>query len=154
MGFFFVHSLEKEELMLKRPITYTDFDDVEHTEDFYFNLTRAEILEMMVEPDEGLDKWLENIIAAKNNRAILAEFKKIISTAYGQKSPDGKSFVKSPEMSHAFMQTAAYDALFTDLTTNEESAAVFIMGVLPKDMAKQVEETERKAAATASQPTS
>lgn len=149
MGFFFVHPLKKEERMLKRPITYVDFNDVEQTEDFYFNLTRAEILEMMVGPDEGLDKWLEKIVATNNNREILNEFKKIITTAYGQKSADGKHFLKSPEMSAEFLQSAAYDALFTDLTTNAEAAATFVIGILPKDMAKEAE----KAVATAATQT-
>lgn len=147
MGFFLVIKLEKEPLMLKREIKYKDFNGNEQTEVFHFNISRQELMEMLVEPDEGLDKWLEKILATKDNRALLAQFKKIILSSYGEKSEDGKRFVKTDEIREVFAQTAAYDALFTDLTTNEASAADFIKGIVPEDMAEMAEAAEAKKAA-------
>lgn len=123
--------------MLKRPITYTDFDDNVVTEDFYFNLTKSEMIELIVEKDEGLDEWLKRIVAMEDRRELISEFKRIILLTYGVKSPDGKRFVKSDELRSEFAQTPAYDALFMELATNENAAADFINGVMPKDLREE-----------------
>jgi hypothetical protein len=122
--------------MLKKKITYTDYDGNERTEDFYFNLTKAEVVDMDTGVDGGMQKMLEKIVAEKDNRRIMETFKEIVARAYGEKSADGKRFMKSRELSEAFMQTEAYSELFMELLTNATSASVFINGILPQELAK------------------
>lgn len=118
--------------MLKKPITYTDYDGNTRTEDFYFNLTKAEITEMQVSVDGGLTKMIERIIAAKDAKQIVAIFKDIILRSYGEKSADGRRFIKSPELSEAFSQTEAYVQLFEELSSDADAAAAFVNGIIPK----------------------
>lgn len=122
--------------MLKRTMTYTDYDGNQRTEDFYFNLTKAEVLEMELGTTGGMQKMLEKIVAEQDSRRIIEVFKDIITRAYGEKSADGKRFVKNAELTSAFTQTEAYSDLFMELATNAESASEFINGVVPKDLVK------------------
>lgn len=117
--------------MLKRTITYTDYNDVERTEDFYFNLTKAEIMEMELSTTGGLSEMITRIVNAKDAPAIIKIFKDLILKAYGEKSADGKRFVKSPEISEAFAQTEAYSILFMELSTNADAAAKFVNAIVP-----------------------
>lgn len=121
--------------MLKKRIKYTDYDGNEREEDFYFNLTKAEITEMELSTEGGLQNLIEKIIDAKDTPQIIQFFKKIILTAYGEKSPDGRRFIKSDEISTAFTQTPAYSELFMELATDEVAASAFINGIIPKDLA-------------------
>ena len=118
--------------MLKKTITYTDFDNKSRTEDFYFNLTKAEITEMEMATEGGLAKRLEKIIQEQKMDQIIAEFKDIIRRSYGEKSPDGRRFIKSKELCDAFEQTEAYSELFMELATNAEAAAEFVNGIIPQ----------------------
>lgn len=120
--------------MLKRDITYKDFNDQEVTETFYFNLTRTEIVELEFSYQGGLEATLKKIIETEDVKAIIQEFKKIVLMAYGVKSEDGKRFIKSEEIRQAFSQTAAYDALFMELATSDDAAAAFVKGIIPSDM--------------------
>lgn len=124
--------------MLKKTMTYMDYNGVERTEDFYFNLTKAEIMEMELGVEGGLAEMVNRIIAAKDAPAIIAVFKKLILKAYGEKSPDGKRFVKSDELSTAFSQTEAYSDLYMELATNADEAAKFVNGIVPVMEKKQV----------------
>ena len=124
--------------MLKKTITYTDYNGVERKEDFYFNLSKAEVMEMELSTTGGLAEMIKRIVAAKDQPAIIKVFKDLILKAYGEKSPDGKRFIKSPELSDAFAQTEAYSILFMELATNDEAAAKFINGIVPADMAQQI----------------
>ena len=117
--------------MLKKTITYTDYDGVERVEDFYFNLTRAEAMEMELSTDGGLTSLINRIIAAKDVPSIVKLFKKMILMAYGEKSPDGKRFVKSEELSKAFSETEAYSILFMELATDAEAASNFVNAIVP-----------------------
>lgn len=125
--------------MLKREITYEDFNGERKTESFYFNLTQTEIIEYQVEYEGGLDSVIRNIIAASDIKSLVAEFKKIVLLAYGIRSEDGKRFIKSPELREEFTQTAAFDALFMELATNADAASTFIKGVVPRDFAKEMD---------------
>lgn len=123
--------------MLKKTITYTDYNGVSRTETFWFNLSKAEILEMQLTTDGGLAEMLQKIIETKDAPSLVTIFKDFIFKAYGEKSPDGKRFIKSKELSEAFSQTEAYSQLFMELATNDEAAAAFINAVIPADMAKE-----------------
>lgn len=127
--------------MLKRSITYTDFNDQQVTEVFYFNLSKSELVEMEVSTKEGFGETLKRIVEIEDRYELIKEFKTIILAAYGEKSPDGKSFNKTDELRAAFAQTAAYDALFFELATQPEAIAAFIKGCMPADMGKTIEAT-------------
>lgn len=122
--------------MLKKTITYTDYNGVERTEDFYFNLSKAEVAEMELSVDGGLSTMLENIVKSKDNKEIIKMFKEIVLKSYGEKSSDGKRFMKNAEITEAFSQTEAYSELFIELALNEESAAAFVNGILPANLNK------------------
>ena len=117
--------------MLKKTITYTDYNGSERTEDFYFNLTKAEVVEMEMSTTGGLAEMIKKIVAAQDAPSIIAIFKKLILKAYGEKSPDGKRFIKSDEISNAFSQTEAYSQLFMELATDADKAAEFVNGTTP-----------------------
>ncbi len=120
--------------MLKREIKYTDFNDEEHVDVFYFNWTKPEIMAMQVQVEGGFGQFLQNIVETKNNKELVARFQEIILSAYGEKSEDGKRFIKSDEISKQFSQTAAYEVLYMELLENETAAAEFIAALVPKDM--------------------
>jgi hypothetical protein len=123
--------------MLKRPITYTDFDENKITEVFYFHLSKAEIVELEVSYQDSMEAALKRIIASNDRAKLVAEFKKLILLSYGVKSADGKRFIKTDEAAKEFAQTAAYDALFMELATDANAAAIFVKGILPKDLTQQ-----------------
>ena len=117
--------------MLKKTITYTDYNGVERTEDFYFNLTKAEIMEMELSTTGGLSEMITRIVNAKDAPAIIKIFKELILKAHGEKSADGKRFIKSQEISEAFAQTEAYSILFMELSTDADAAAKFVNAIVP-----------------------
>ena len=117
--------------MLKKTIVYTDYEGVERTEDFYFNLNEAEILELTVSETGGLEKTIQKIIATDDFKKLVEIFKELILKAYGEKSLDGRRFVKSKELSEQFSQTEAYSVLFVELATNAEVAIAFVNGIIP-----------------------
>lgn len=123
--------------MLKKTITYEDYNGVERTEDHYFNLSKAEIMEMEMGTTGGLAEMLQRIVAAKDTAAIIKVFKDLILKAYGEKSADGKRFIKSEELSTAFSQTEAYSILFMELATDADKASEFVNGIVPAEMSKQ-----------------
>lgn len=113
-------------------MTYLDFDNNERTEDFYFNLSKAEMLEMDMGQTGGMVQLLHRIIAEQDSKKIIEIFKDLVLKAYGIKSPDGKHFIKNEELSTAFSQTEAYSDLFIELATNADSAAAFVNAIVPQ----------------------
>lgn len=124
--------------MLKRNITFTDFNDKEVTETLYFNLSKSEMIEMEMMAEGGFAESLQRIVEAKDVAKLIVEFKKIILASYGEKSDDGKRFIKNEKLREEFSQTAAYNALFMELATDDNAATEFITGVLPKDIVTAV----------------
>jgi len=117
--------------MLKKTITYKDYDGNDRTEDFYFNLSKAECMEMELSTDGGMQQMIERIVSEKDNAKIVKVFKEIILKSFGKKSPDGKRFYKSEEISSEFAATEAYSELFMELATDADAASRFISSVLP-----------------------
>ena len=117
--------------MLKKTFTYTDFNGVERTEDHYFNLSKAELMEMELSTTGGLAEMINKIVAAQDAPAIVKIFKELVLKAYGQKSADGRRFIKSQELSDEFSQTEAYSQLFMELATDADAAAKFVNGIVP-----------------------
>jgi hypothetical protein len=124
--------------MYKKTITYPDYNGEEIKEDFYFNLTKAEILEMQLEKEGGLAEKIQAIVDSKNVPELIKIFKELILRSYGKKSDDGKRFIKSPELSREFTQTEAYSELFMELATDSDAASAFINGIIPANLAKEL----------------
>ena len=124
--------------MLKKIITYTDYNGVERTEPFYFNLSKAELMEMELGVTGGMTEMLDKIIAAKDAPSLMKTFKEMIMKAYGVKSDDGKRLIKSEELSIAFTQTEAYSVLFMELITDDKAAADFVNGIIPNEIQAEV----------------
>ena len=128
--------------MLKKTITYTDYNGNERTEDFYFNLSKAELSEMELSAEGGLAETLKRIIAAQDGKQLVAIFKDLVLRSYGEKSPDGKRFIKSEELRTAFSQTEAYSDLFMELATNDKAAVEFVNGIVPSDVSAASKEND------------
>ena len=124
--------------MLKKTVPYTDYNGVERKEDFYFNLSKAEIMEMELGTTGGLAEMIQRVVDAKDAPAIIKIFKDLVLKAYGEKSADGRRFIKSQELSDAFAQTEAYSIIFMELATDDKAAAAFVNGIVPADMAQQI----------------
>lgn len=118
--------------MLTKSITYTDYDGVERTENFMFNLTKAELAELNLTTEGGLQAVIQKIIDSRDIPELTKWFKKIVTMSYGEKSADGRRFIKSQELTEEFLQTEAYSELFVELITDENAAAAFINGIIPK----------------------
>lgn len=124
--------------MLKKTITYTDYNGETRTEDFFFNLTPAELTEMEYASDETLTDTIDRISKSKSTPEVIKIFKNLILKAYGEKSPDGRRFVKSDEISTAFSQTEAYTELFMECATDSEAGAAFINGIIPTEAMEKI----------------
>ena len=126
--------------MVVKKIKYTDFNGVEREEEFMFNLTEAEITEMELTTDGGLSDSIKKIISAQNTPEIIKTFKMLLLKSYGEKSADGRRFIKSEELTEAFTQTNAYSQLFMELATDDKAAIAFINGIIPDSMRERVAE--------------
>lgn len=123
--------------MLKKTITYTDFNGTERTESFYFNLNQAELAEMELSMDGGLSETMARLVEVQAVPELAKIFKELITKSYGEKSADGKRFIKSEQMSEEFTQTNAYAKLYVELISDAKAAAAFFNEVIPADLAKQ-----------------
>lgn len=130
--------------MLKKTITYTDYDGMERTEDFWFNLSKSELTKLDAELPGGVLGVLRKIIDKKDRKALVDFIETLILRSYGEKTLDGKRFAKTPEMAEEFMQTPAYDELFMSILSDTDSQTSFINGVIPQSMAKEIEQTDKK----------
>jgi hypothetical protein len=118
--------------------TYVDFNGNERTEDFYFNLTKAEVLDMEMGVSGGLAESINRLVQTQDQPAILQIFKDIVKKSYGVKSPDGRRFIKNEEVLNDFIQTEAFSNIYVRFATNADEAAKFINGIIPADMSKQI----------------
>ena len=126
--------------MVVKKIKYADFNGVEREEEFMFNLTEAEITEMELTTDGGLTDSIKKIVSAQNTPEIIKTFKMLLLKSYGEKSADGRRFIKSVELSKEFTQTNAYSQLFMELATDDKAAIAFINGIIPESMRERVAE--------------
>lgn len=127
--------------MLKRSITYTDFEGDQVTEIFYFNLSKAELIQMEMSIQEGYDKYMRRIVETDDRPALIRELKKLILDSYGVRSEDGKRFMKSAELRDEFEHTEAFSELFVELCTVAEAAIEFFVGLVPASLASDVKTT-------------
>ena len=129
--------------MLQKSIKYVDYNGVEREETFLFNLSKAELMEMELGTTGGLTEMIQKIIQTKDQPSIIKIFKELILKAYGEKSADGKRFIKTDEhgnpLSRAFSETEAYSNLFMELSTDDKAAAAFVNGIIPEGLSKELE---------------
>ncbi len=130
--------------MLKKTINYTNYNGEQKTKDCYFNLSKAEIAEMELEIPGGMAANLKQITEAKDTPSLVKIFKNLILRSYGVKSSDGERFIKNQQVREEFEQSEAYSELFMELATNADSAAEFVNGIIPADLANKVKELENK----------
>lgn len=128
--------------MRKETITFTDYNGNERTRDYYFNLNKAEIMKMEMSTAGGLAERIQRVVDTQDQPAIIQIFEDLIQKAYGVKTPDG-GFVKRQSDLEEFVSTEAYSELFMKLATDADAAAKFINGIVPADMAKEVESKTR-----------
>lgn len=129
--------------MLKKTIRYTDYNGVERKEDFYFNFTKAELTDMNLSVQGGLQAMIRKIIDTQDVPEIAKIFKEMIFKAYGEKSDDGRRFIKSKELSEAFAQTEAYSELYMELATDSKAASDFVNGVMPAGLVDAAEKDSK-----------
>lgn len=132
--------------MLKKTITYTDYNGVERKEDFYFNFNKAELMDMQLTTVGSFSNMVKKIIDTKDLPALIKLFKELVLKSYGVKSDDGKRFMKSEEISRSFKETEAYSILYMELVTDDKAAADFINGIVPADVAKEASKIENPLA--------
>jgi hypothetical protein len=130
--------------MLKKTITYEDYNGNKVVEDFYFHLRKSELIELEVSEKGGLVAFIHKVVEAEDTATLVSLFKKLILMSYGKRSEDGREFEKSEELSKKFSQTEAYSELFMELATNSEAAAAFMNGIIPAGLQKEVEEAVEK----------
>lgn len=122
--------------MIKKTTTYVDYNGTTRTEDFYFNLTQAELIEMEYTTEGGLSGMIDKLIAAVDIPDVIRIFKELVLKSYGVKSPDGRRLIKTPESAQAFAETEAYSQIFMELATDPKAASEFIDGILPSSIEK------------------
>lgn len=123
--------------MIKKNIKYVDFNGNERNEDFYFNLSEAEVMELELSTTGGYGEMIQTVVNAQDMPTIVKVFKNLVLDSYGKKSADGKSFIKSDANKIEFSQTNAYSKLFMELATDAEKATAFINGILPNGVSKE-----------------
>lgn len=130
--------------MLKKTIVYEDYNGIERKEDFYFNLSKADIMKMELSIDGGMSEMLKKIVNKKDGPTIMKTFEDIILSAYGEKSADGRQFIKDEALSKAFSQTEAYSILFMELLTDDKAASDFVNGIMPSDAKDAIAQAKKQ----------
>lgn len=123
--------------MVKKTITYIDYDGTERTEDFYFNLSEAEITEMQLSVEGGMRGYIEKIVAAKSQLEVVKLFKEILLRSYGKKSLDGRLFVKNEANTAEFVANPAYSKIYMELVTDTDAATKFVNALIPANTQNQ-----------------
>lgn len=130
--------------MIKKTIKYTDYNGIERTENFYFHLSKAEVMEMELSTAGGLAERIQKIVDAQDAVEIIKIFKELVLKAYGEKSDDGRRFIKSPEISKAFSENPAYSEIFMELATDADKAAEFVNGIVPAEARQELQAQQAK----------
>lgn len=121
--------------MIKKTVTYTDFDGNERTEDFYFHLTEQELTEWELSVDGGLSGVLTRIMRSTDSKTMIELFKELLIKSYGVKTPDGRGFIKNDEVLNNFIYTQAFSDIYMELATDDKAASEFVNGVIPASLA-------------------
>jgi hypothetical protein len=131
--------------MYKKVIKYTDFNDVEREETFYFNLSKVELTRMSFRHGGAFQDFLQNLIDTKDATRMYEMFEELVQMSYGVKSDDGRRFIKNQEVLDAFVQTDAYSELLIELLNSADAASEFVTGIMPKDISAEVAKQNKEA---------
>lgn len=135
--------------MVKKTVTYKDYNDVERTETFYFDFSEAEVMDMQTSKFNGFNEYLQSIINEKDPSKIIKTFKELVLSAYGEKSEDGRSFIKEApdgtKLADRFKQTKAYSDIYMELALDAKAAAEFVNNVFPPNMAETIKKYETRS---------
>lgn len=123
--------------MLKKDITFEDLAGNKVTETHYFHLSKADLIELQLGKQGGFEEWLQRVIAAENGKELVRALKDIILMAYGVKSDDGRRFVKNGELRDEFANSEAFAELFAEVALDQDKAAEFVNGIIPRGMNEQ-----------------
>jgi len=123
--------------MLKRTITFTDYNGVRHTEDHHFHLSKVDLVRLEVAGEKSFAEYLQDIVKTEDRKGLIEIFEKLIQLSYGKRSDDGLNFYKTPEITQAFISSPAYEEMFMQLATDADAASAFINGVMPADMLEE-----------------
>lgn len=129
--------------MIKKTITYADYDGNQRTEDFYFNLSKPELMEWEMTTEGGMQNLIARITQEQDVARLILLFKEIIHKSYGEKSLDGKRFIKNEEVLNNFIETEAYNELYMELVQNTDAAIEFVNGIMPASLDRKVLEAEQ-----------
>ena len=124
--------------MIKKKVTYTDYNGNERTEEHHFHLNKAELTEMELSVDGGLSNYYQKIVDSQSVPELAKIFKELLLKSYGVKTDEGRVFEKSEELSRKFSQSAAYETMYMDLASNTELAAKFANGIIPANFEKEI----------------
>ena len=130
--------------MYKITETYTDYDDNQRTEDFYFNYSEAELTDLQFSVSGGLAGMIDKIIKTNDMPKLVELVRELIQKAYGEKSNDGRRFIKSPELTKEFTETVAYSQIYMRLATDSKAAQEFINKVVPKSMKDKMQQANQQ----------
>jgi hypothetical protein len=123
--------------MFKKTIEYTDFNEEKKSKDFYFHLSKADLIAMAAEGDE-FKKRVERLIAAKDGAGILRELRGLIALSVGVRSEDGQRFIKDESAQSNLLDSPAYDELLMELATNTDATVAFVQQLIPESMQKEM----------------
>ena len=130
--------------MIKKTITYTDLNDAENTEDYYFHINKGEMMRMQLSEGMALDVKIDRLIQTRDYKEIVATIESFIDLSYGVRSENGKSFIKNPKQLELFKSSEAYSELVWSLYTDEDEMRDFIFGIFPSNLKEVTEETLKK----------
>ena len=120
--------------MIKKTVTYTDFDGNERTEDFYFHLTEQELTEWEMSVDGGLSGLIMKMANSKDDKKLTELLKELLIKSYGVKTPDGRGFIKNEEVLNNFIYTQAFSDIYMELATDDKATSEFVNGVIPASL--------------------
>lgn len=131
--------------MYSKTIKYEDYNGNTREETFYFNLSKAEIIDLEWRTPGGLENYFKGIMEKLDGQALADTFKMLIQKSYGVKDPEGRRFIKNKDVLDAFVQTEAYSELYILLATNSDAAAEFVNGIFPKDIVEAAQKQKAMA---------
>lgn len=123
--------------MIRREITYKDFNGTKKKAVLYFHVTKTELTSMVASGIADPDA-IRDVIDSKDKKRMYEMMNNFILGSYGIKSEDGEQFVKSKEVREAFLYSAAYDAFMTDLMSSDKKASDFVRGVFPVEVMEEI----------------
>lgn len=120
--------------MVRREIKFTDFNGKSQTEVGYFNINKAELGKLQMRHNGTYLDYLKLLSERKKVEEMYNFVYELILDSYGEKDPEGRKFIKTPEMRTDFEQSLAFSEMIVDLVSNPDDLANFVKGIMPPDL--------------------